>query len=157
LEEIYQATMAPSRLKTIAGLRLSALYLGENNKESIKKAVEIYKNIANCGSCQSYGRDLARLLLVKFWLINEEFYNNKEIIKEIDDLAKKSEIFKYDIILEQAFFLLSQNNLEDSYNKFQSVVTSLEASDENKETAQNGINILFSKGFKLESKANEKK
>lgn len=148
LSEIYNSKSAPKGLKTLAGLRLSAMYLNNNSKEGVEKATKIYEEINSCRSCPGYAKDLTGLLLVKFWLVNEDFFNDEKIIKEINKIADKSQFFKYEVFYEQAFFEVREGNLEKAYNKFELIAKSPESSEEMKEEAQKGINIVLSKGFK---------
>lgn len=157
LLEVYSSKSSPSGLKTIAGLRLSAIYLNENSKKGIENATKIYEEISNCKNCPKYASNLTGLLLVKFWLINEDFYNDEKILEKINKIADKSQFFKYEIFYEQAFFELRQNNLEKSYNKFELIAKSPEASKEIQEDAKKGMNIVLSKGYKLQKNSDVKK
>lgn len=157
LLEVYNSKSSPSGLKTIAGLRLSAIYLNENSKKSIESATKIYEEISDCKNCPKYASNLTGLLLVKFWLVNEDFYSDKKILEKINKIADKSQFFKYEIFYEQAFFELRQNNLEKSYNKFELIAKSPEASEEMQEDAKKGMNIVLSKGFKLQKNSDVKK
>ena len=160
LQKIYDAKMAPSGVRSLASLRLAAIYFNEGNRVEAEK---IYAEISKCGSCDTYIRDLAGLLLVKSWMSDEAEVNKDDIAARVEKVENSNKVLKYYISEQRAFLEAQKGNLEKSHQILELIVKSPESAQALKERAKDGIKILISKGFepkvevKLEEKSEEKK
>jgi hypothetical protein len=143
LQQIYNAKMAPSGVKSLASLRLAAIYFEEKNQAEAEK---IYLELTKCRFCDKYIRDLSGFLLIKSWISNHEI-SEEQLLTDIQKIENSNKIFKYHIAEQRAFIELSAGNFEKSHQIFELIQKSSESSVALKERADNGIKILFSKGF----------
>lgn len=160
LQKIYDAKMAPSGVRSLASLRLAAINFNEGN---IVEAEKIYAEISECGSCDTYIRDLAGLLLVKSWMSDEAEVNKDDIAARVEKVENSNKVLKYYISEQRAFLEAQKGNFEKSHQILELIVKSPESAQALKERAKDGIKILISRGFepkvevKLEEKSEEKK
>lgn len=160
LQKIYDTKSAPSGVRSLASLRLAAIYFNEGNS---KEANKIYAEISDCGSCDKYISDLAGLLLVKNWMSDESEVNADDIIARVEKVENRNRVLKYHISEQRAFLEALKGNLEKSYQILELITKSSEASPALKEKAKDGMQILISKGFEpkvevlKEEKSEEKK
>jgi hypothetical protein len=160
LQKIYDVKSAPSGVRSLASMRLAAIYFNEGN---VKEANKIYAKISECRSCDKYISDLAGLLLVKNWMSDENEVNKDDIIARVEKIENRNTVLKYYITEQRAFLEASKGNLEKSYQIFELISKSSEASQSLKEKAKDGMQILISKGFEpkfeeaKEEKSQEKK
>lgn len=148
LEKVFFDPAAPENLKSIAGFRLAAVYLGEGKEENIAKVISIYEQINNCQNCDSYSKDVAGMLWVKFNISNNEEAKYDELIEKIIKIENSSKHFKYEIAIDRGFYEIENNHLTKALKIFEFISTSLEASASVKEMAQKGIRIIEQKSAK---------
>lgn len=145
LQEVFYDEKTPDRLKAIAGFRLAAIYLSEDDKQNIKKIINIYEIINNCKKCDIYSKDLAGMLLVKFNITNNEEDSYEDLIAKIKKIENSSINYRYEIALDRAFYELENNHIEEAKKVFEFIVNSPEAKVDVKERANNGLKIILAK------------
>ena len=144
LQKIYDAKLAPSGVRSLASLRLAALYFNEGNRVEADK---IYLEISECGSCDTYLRDLAGLLLVKSWMSDEAEVNKDDLAARVEKVENSNKTLKYHISEQRAFLEAVKGNYEKSNQILELIIKSPESSQALKDRAKDGIQILISKGF----------
>jgi hypothetical protein len=155
LKTIYEAQSAPSGVKSLASLRYAALLLEEGKKS---EAAKIYAEVNDCNSCDDYVKDLAGLLAVKVWMSDEAEVKKEDLSARIEKIENASKLLRHHIAEQRAFLEMQKNNLEKSYQIFESISKSPEGSQALKSRANDGLKIVVSKGFepKVEVKTAEK-
>jgi hypothetical protein len=155
LKTIYEAKSAPSGVHSLASLRYAAFVLEEGNKA---EAAKIYEEVSKCFSCDSYIKDLAGLLAVRTWLIDENELKKEGLAKRIEKIENSNKSLKYQVAEQRALLEMQRNNLEKSYSIFELIAKSPESSDASKARAKDGLKMIISKGFepKDEMKEEEK-
>lgn len=148
LQKIYDAKMAPNGVRSLASLRLAALYFNEGNKVEANK---IYLEISECDSCDTYIRDLAGLLLVKNWMSDEQEVNKDDLSARVEKVENSNKTLKYYISEQRAFLEAEKGNYKKSYQILELIVKSSESPKVLKDRAADGIKILAAKGFEEES------
>ena len=148
LEKVFFDQSAPEDLKAIAGFRLAAVYLGEGKEENIAKVISIYEQINNCQNCDSYSKDVAGMLWVKFNISNNAGTQYDELIGRIIKVENLSKHFKYEIAIDRGFYEIENNHLKKARKIFEFVSDSLEANISVKEMAKKGIRIIEQKSAK---------
>ncbi len=145
LKNIADNKSVPSGVRSIASIRYAAFLLNEGKKS---EALEIYKSINDCSSCDSYIRDLGGLLMVKILVADEVESQKPELIEKISEVEKKSSELKYEIIEQKAIAEMQKNEFEKAYASFNSIVNNPEVSKNLKERAKEGLSIVVSKGYR---------
>lgn len=145
LEKVYYDKGSPENLRAIAGFRLAAVYLTENNPDDMEKIISIYEEINHCKTCDIYSKDLAGMLWVRFMLTNSKDTPYEDMIAKIIRVENTSKSFKYEIAIDRGFYELQSNHLEKSREIFEYVSNSLEAGAVAKDTAKKGIRIIEQK------------
>lgn len=156
LQQIYDAKFAPSGVRSLASLRLAAIYFNEGK---VKEANKIYSEISDCSSCDRYIRDLAGLLLVKSWLAEESEINKDDLSARIEKVENSNKVLKFHIAEQRAFLEAQKGDFEKAYKILELIVKSPESSPALKERAKDAMQILVSKGFEVkeEEKTEEQK
>ncbi len=139
LKKIYETESAPGGVRSLAGLRYAGLLLNEGKSV---EAIKVYQTINECGSCDSYAKDLAGLLLVKFWIMDASENNKEDLGARIEKIENKSKILKYQIAEQRAWFEMQKNNLEKSRQIFESIAKNPEAPQVVKARAADGLRII---------------
>jgi hypothetical protein len=152
LKKIAEDNSAPSGIKSLASLRYAAFLLEENKKS---EAVKIYLEVANCGSCENYVRDLAKLLAVKVWMSDESELQKADLNERIKKLEDSAKILKGNIAEQRAFLELKKNNLEEAHKIFVEIEKISVKQPNLQARAVDGIKMVEGKGF--QPKAEEKK
>ncbi len=145
LKNIADNKSVPSGVRSIASIRYAAFLLNEGKKS---EALEIYKSINDCSSCDSYIRDLGGLLMVKILVADEVESQKPELIEKISEVEKKSSELKYEIIEQKAIAEMQKNEFEKAYASFNSIVNNPEVSKNLKERAKEGLSIVVSNGYR---------
>jgi len=143
LEKIYNSS-APSGVKSLASLRLAAFLL-DSNKQA--EALEVYSSVNNCGSCDDYVRDLAGLLLVKLWAADTSEVAKEDLLSRVEKIENRAKPLKLHIAEQRAMLEMQKNNLEKSYQIFELIVKSPEASQILKTRAQDGMKMVLGLGY----------
>lgn len=161
LKEIYDAKTAPSGVRSLAAMRYAAFLLEDNQKE---EAVKIYLEINECRSCDDYIQSLAGLLAVKVWMSDNEEIQKEDLSSRIEKVENSSKVLRYYIAEQRALLELQKNNLEKSYQIFESIEKSPDVAPTLKARASDGLKMVISKGYepaiemvKSEEKAEDKK
>ncbi|MBL6664621.1 MAG: hypothetical protein ISQ34_02120 [Rickettsiales bacterium] len=142
LEKTFYDKSSPEKLRVIAGFRLAAVYLKKADEDSFKKVIPIYEEISSCKQCTTFSKDLAGMLWVKFSITTDKETSYEELINKINQFQIASKTFRYEIAIDKAFYELEQNHLDKSLEIFKSVSESLEAKEDAKNTAKEGIRIV---------------
>lgn len=148
LKEIVEAKSAPSGVKSLAALRYGAFLLEEGDKAG---AAKTYQEVAECDSCDDYIRNLGALLTVKVWMVDEEEMKKEDLAARIEKIENDSDLLRYEIAEQRAFLELQKNNLEKSYQIFESISKAPESSQIMKTRAADGMQMVLSKGFEMKS------
>lgn len=156
LKKIYDAKTAPSGVRSLASLRYASMLFDEGKKA---EAGEIYAEINDCGSCDSYIQDLSGLLAVKTWMSDKEEVQKADLSERIEDIENSAKTLKYYIAEQRALLEMQRNNLEKSYQIYELIAKNSESSQTLKARARNGLSMIISKGYepKVEVKSEEKK
>ena len=144
LKKIAEDKSAPSGIKSLASMRYAAFLLEENKKS---EAVKIYLEVADCGSCEDYIRDLAKLLAVKVWMSDESELQKADLNERIKKLEDSAKILKENIAEQRAFLAIQKNNLEEAYKIFVEIEKNSEKQSSLKLRAADGIKMVKAKGF----------
>lgn len=144
LKTIYEASSAPKGVWSLAALRYSAIFFNEGKKD---KSVEIYLEINDCRSCDSFTKDLAGLLAVKIWVSDKNEVKTDDLAEKIAEIENSAKILRYQIAEQRALLEIKKGNLDKSYQVFESIAKNPEASQALKIRASNGLKMLISKGF----------
>ncbi len=144
LEKIMQASSAPNNIKAFASLRYAAFLLSENKKQ---EAVEVYQKVGMCGSCDDYVKDFANLLLVKFWVADEQEFAKEDLSLRIEKIEEHSTVLKYYIAEQRALLELQKHNLEKSYQIYESIIKNSAESAALKSRAEDGLKMVIGKGY----------
>ncbi|MBM5782190.1 MAG: hypothetical protein FJ368_02075 [Pelagibacterales bacterium] len=145
LKNIAGNKSVPSGVKSIASLRYAAILLNEGKKS---EALDIYKTLSNCSSCDSYIKDLGGLLMIKILVADEVESQKPELLEIISEIENKSSELKYEIIEQKAIAEMQKNEFEKAYASFNSIVNNPEVSRNLKERAKEGLSIVVSKGYR---------
>jgi hypothetical protein len=156
LKEIIDSKTAPSGVKSIASIRYAAFLLEEGKKSEAEK---IYADVNNCSSCDDYTTDLAGLLLVRLWMMDEAQMQSAELPAHILKIENKTSILKNHVAEQRAMLELYKNNLGEAYKIFEKIAKDEKTSQALKARANNGMKMAVAKGFKVEAadKKEEKK
>ena len=146
LVKIYEAKSAPNGVKSLASLRYAAILLDENNKA---EAVKVYQNIAACGGCDPYIKDLASLLAIKVWISDENEIKKDDLIARIEKIEAKSKILRYYISEQKGLLQIEKNNLEKAYAIFEEISKNPETPKNLKTRAGDALKLIVSKGFEV--------
>ncbi len=144
LKKIAEDKSAPSGIKSLASMRYAAFLLEENKKS---EAVKIYLEVADCGSCEDYIRDLAKLLAVKVWMSDESELQKADLNERIKKLEDSAKILKENIAEQRAFLAIQKNNLEEAYKIFVEIEKNSEKQSSLKLRAADGIKMVKAEGF----------
>ncbi len=144
LQKIYDAKSAPSGVRSLASLRLAAIYFNEGNRSEANK---IYTEVNQCRFCDLYIKGLAGFLLVKNWMSDEGEVNREDLIKRVETIENSSKIFKYHIAEQRSFFEAKRGDFKKSYQILELIEKSSEAPLYLKERVKNEMQILISKGY----------
>lgn len=153
LKKIYDTKSAPSGVRSLASLRYAAFLLEEGKKE---EAAKIYLEINECRSCDDYIQSLAGLLAVKVWLSDEAEIQKADLSARIEKVENSSKILRHYIAEQRAFLEMQKNNLEKSYQIFESIEKSPDVDQATKARAADGLKMLAAKGFEPKSEASAK-
>jgi len=116
LEEIINATFAPSGAKSLAEMRMAGLLLSLNQRE---ESLNLYIKISNSILYDDFIQDLASMLASR--IISEKISKNteakefEESLKTLDKLASKNKILK-EYVLEQKAIVLIKKERNDEAN-----------------------------------------
>ncbi len=138
LKEIAESKSAPGGVKSLASLRYSALLVQEGKQD---EAVKIYLNVADCGSCEDYTRDLARLLVVKVWMADPAELAKEDLASRIKKLEDASDILKLNIAEQRALLELNKGNREEAKKIFSEIEKDAEKHPSLKARAADGIKM----------------
>jgi len=152
LKKIYESKTAPSGVWSLAAMRYAA-FLIEEGKNS--EAIKIYLSVNGCFSCDDYISDLSGLLAVKMLLNDANELKRPDLITRIKKIENSASVLRSYIAEQRAFLELQNGNLKESFEVFESIYKSDKSSENIKNRAQSGMNIVISKGF--EPKADPKK
>ncbi len=144
LQKIYDAKSAPSGVRSLASLRLAAIYFNEGNRSEANK---IYTEISQCRFCDLYIKDLAGFLLVKNWMSDESEMTKDDLLKKVEAIENSNKVFKYHIAEQRSFFEAKKGDLKKSYEILELIEKSSEAQNYLKERVKNEMQILVSKGY----------
>jgi hypothetical protein len=148
LKKIYDAKSAPSGVRSLASLRLAAIYFNEGNRSEANK---IYTEVNQCRFCDVYIKDLAGFLLVKNWMSDESEVNREDLLKRVAAIENSSKVFKYHIAEQRSFFEAKRGDYKKSYQILELIEKSSEAPNYLKERVKNEMQILVSKGYDPET------
>lgn len=146
LKKIYESKMAPSGVKSIASLRYAAFLLSEGDKVG---SVKIYQEISDCRFCDSYIKDIAGLLAARTWMSDKNEVAKEDLSLRIEKMEKKNKILKHYIAEQRALLEMSRNNLEKSYQIFDSLSKASDISPDLKTRATDGLQIVVAKGYEV--------
>jgi len=155
LKTIYEAKSAPKGVRSLASIRYAAFLLEEGNKS---EAAKIYAEVNDCKSCDEYIRDLAGLLLVKTWMSDETELQKADLNERVSKIEKTNKILRYYILEQKAWLEMKRNELEKSYQTFESIAKNPETAKALKARAEDGLKMVIEKGYtpKVEVKSEEK-
>jgi hypothetical protein len=156
LKKIHESSTATSGVKSLASLRYAAIIFSEGNQE---EASAIYQEVNQCSSCDSYIKEFAGLLAVKTWIsMGKEKIGEEDLLNVIISIEDASKQLKGYISEQKAWLLIQRNELEKSYQAFESIAKDTENSDALKTRASEGMKIVISKGYspKIEEVKQEK-
>lgn len=148
LKNIVESSSAPSGVKSIASLRYAAFLLEDGKKAEAEK---IYADVNQCRLCDNYVSDLAGLLLVKLWMLDEMEMQKADLVFRITKIEDKSTILKNHIAEQRAVLELYKKNLPESYKIFEKITKDPEVSQAIKARAQSGMKMVISRGFEVKS------
>lgn len=156
LQKIYNVKSAPSGVWALASIRLGGFELMGSNEE---KAAEVYGKVHSCFSCDSYLKDLAGLLMVKVWMMNEEEVKKDDLSARIQKVENSAKALRYYVAEQRALLEMQKNNLEKAYEIFGLIAKSPEAAQSLKARCEDEMQIVISKGYspKIAAKKEEKK
>lgn len=138
-KEILDSSSAPSGVKALAGLRYGAVLLNENKTSEALKA---YEKIAECGSCDDYIVDLARLLIVRIWMSDNEEVKKEDLASRIKKFEESSSVLKLQIAEQRAFLEMQKGNKEEAKKIFSEIEKGAEKQPALKSRAADGIKML---------------
>ena len=146
--DIYQNNKTPINIKQIAGLRYASTIIDTNKKE----AIEIYQQLIKCSSCDLYLQELPKLLLAKT-LTSQQFSseNIKNISTQLQNLESSSRLFRYHIAEQRGYFAITQNNLAEAYQIFESIAKNPDTEKNLKNRAENLLSFIINKGYQPKS------
>lgn len=144
LKSIYDSASAPSGIKALASLRYADIFLQEGK---ISKASEIYQDVSECRSCDTYIRELAGLLAIKSWIADENELKKDDILINIEKIESKTRVLKYHVLEQQGTVEMLKGELEKSYKTFDSIVKSPEAPKVVKARSSDALKKILEKGF----------
>ncbi len=144
LKKIYQSSMAPSGVKSLASLRYAGFLLEEGKKE---EAIKVYQEVNDCRFCDAYVKDLAGLLVVKLWIADESELKKEDLTLRIEKIENKASPLKFHIAEQRAILEMYKGNLEKSYQIFELIEKSSEVSPNLKTRAADGLKMLIGKGY----------
>ena len=157
LKEIVESSLAPSGVKAIASLRYAAFLIDEGKKSEAEK---VYLEVNKCRSCDDYASDLAGLLLVRLWALDEVEVQKPDFIERIEDVEDRATTLKNHIAEQRALVEIRKNNLAEAYEIFAEISKDKDSSQMLKARAADGMKMVESKGFtakKSEAKTEDKK
>jgi len=146
--DIYKNTKTPHNIKQIAGLRYASAIIDTQKKE----AIEIYQQLIKCSSCDLYLKELPKLLLAKT-LISQDISpeNIKNINTQLQNLESNSKLFRYHIAEQRGYFAITQNNLAEAYQIFESIAKNPDTEKNLKNRAENLLSFIINKGYQPKS------
>ena len=150
LQEIYEAKSAPSGVRSLASLRYAALLLNEGKKA---ESAKIYFEVSGCGSCDAYIKDLAGLLAVRTWLSDESEMKKEDLAARIEKIENGGKLLRYHVAEQRALLEFHKNNLEKSYQIFDSIAKNPESSPILKARANDGLKMIAAKGYAPKAEA----
>lgn len=139
LEEIINATFAPSGVKSLAEMRMAGLLLSLNKKE---ESLKLYIKISNSIRYDDFIQELASVLASR--IISEKISKNTEAkdfdesLKTLDKLAGKNKILK-EYVLEQKAIALIKKERNDEAN---SILAKINTNKELSQSLKARINDL---------------
>jgi hypothetical protein len=145
--DLYNNKKTPVNIKQLAGLRYAAAVLDINKKE----AIEIYQQLIKCHSCDLYLQELPKLLLAKTLLSEEKIQENNNINNKLQQLESSSKLFRYHIAEQRGYFALTQNNLAEAYQIFESIAKNPDTEKNLKNRAENLLSLIVNKGYQPKS------
>ncbi len=145
--DIYQNKKTPINIKQIAGLRYASAIIDTNKKE----AIEVYQQLIKCNSCDLYLQELPKILLAKTLLLQENTNENNNINTQLQQLESSSKIFRYHIAEQRGYFAITQNNLSEAYQIFESIAKNPDAEKNLKNRAENLLSLIINKGYQPKS------
>lgn len=148
LKKIYETKSAPNGVRSLASLRYAAFLLEEGK---INDATKVYQEINDCKFCDDYVKDLAGLLLVKLWVADASEAQKDDISARIEKIENRASILQGQIAEQRAVLEMHKGNLEKSYEIFESIEKSAEASKAVKMRAVDGMKMLIEKGYTKKS------
>ncbi len=151
LKNIVESNAAPSGVKSLASLRYAAFLLEENKRSEAEK---IYSDVNKCRSCDDYVSDLAGLLLVRLWMLDEAEMQKADLIHRISKIEGKATVLKNHIAEQRAMLELYKNNLAEAYKIFEKINKDSAASQALKSRVQSAMKIVISRGFEAKSEEN---
>jgi hypothetical protein len=144
LKKIYETKSAPSGVWSLASMRYAAFLLEERKNSD---AAKIYQEVNQCYSCDTYIKDLAGLLAVKTWISDDDEIQKADLTSRVEKIEKSNKFLKYQVAEQRAFLEMQRNNLEKSYEIFDSIAKSHEASEGLRSRAADGLKMVIAKGF----------
>jgi hypothetical protein len=146
--DIYQNKKTPNNIKQIAGLRYASAIIDNKKKE----AIEIYQQLIKCFSCDLYLQELPKLLLAKTLISQESSPENiKNISEQLQKLESSSRLFRYHIAEQRGYFAITQNNLAEAYQIFESIAKNPDTEKNLKNRAENLLSFIINKGYQPKS------
>jgi len=146
LKQIYDTKKSIKGIWSIASLRYAAVL---SRQGDIDEALNVYENIGKCNNCDAFIRELAGLLRIKVIVADNERNKDKELLQEIKKYEAKAKILKYHFIYQRALLEKQNGNLDSSYNSFDLVKKSAEASEYLRTKSEDSQKLLILEGYKI--------
>lgn len=149
LKSIVDSSLAPNGVKSIASLRYAAFLLEEGKKEEAQK---IYADVNDCNFCDDYTTDLAGLLLVRLWMLDEVEMQKDDFADKIKKVEGKSGVLKNHIAEQRAILELYKNHAKEAYEIYEKIAKDSNTSQVLRARAESGMKMAEARGFKVEEK-----
>jgi hypothetical protein len=89
--------------------------------------------------------------LAKTLLLQENTNENNNINTQLQQLESSSKIFRYHIAEQRGYFAITQNNLGEAYQIFESIAKNPDAETNLKNRAENLLSLIINKGYQPKS------
>lgn len=139
LKQIVDSSSAPSGVKALAGLRYGASLL---NDGKTSEALEVYKKIADCRSCDDYVSDLAKLLITRIWVADAEEVKKEDLTARIKKFEESSSALKYQIAEQRALIEIQKGNKEEAKKIFSDIEKNAQKQPALKNRVADGLKML---------------
>mgnify|MGYP000951454435 CR=1 FL=1 len=150
LQEIINSKKAPSSILSLASFRYADLLLQDSKN---KEAIDIFNKIAKCNSCEEFTQDLAKLLAIKTWILDDNLNQDKALTKKMHKFAAQAKYLKHHINEQMALYEKSLGNLQKSYEIFNKIANAQDATNSVKVRAQTHVSDLI---LKIDQKSDVK-